>query len=173
MFKPVEQVNNELQWSRFSEVPESERESTLRDCSQMTDTIYEGLDVTDEIRSVYTQNLGDTVLLRENGKLTGLAVCHCGAGTEAGSETCYIKFGAVRSGINAAQHFDDLLQACEKMAAEKGLLKIVAGVNTARREAYQHMLNSGFRTVLQGVAMERSTEAGYNRPGIYLIDDWR
>jgi len=56
---------------------------------------------------------------------------------------------------------------------EKGLQKIVAGVNTGRQEAYQHLLNSGFRTELQGVAMERPNEPGYNRAGIYLIDDWR
>ena len=59
------------------------------------------------------------------------------------------------------------------MAAEKGLQKIIAGVNTGRQEAYQHLLNSGFRTELQGVAMERPNEPGYNRAGIYLIDDWR
>ena len=49
----------------------------------------------------------------------------------------------------------------------------MAGVNTGRHEAYQHLLNSGFRTDMQGVAMERHNQAGYNRAGIYLIDDWR
>jgi len=173
MFKPVERANDQLQWSKFSDVSESEQESTLLTCRQLTDAIYEGLDVTGEIQSVAAQGLGDTVLLWENGKLVGLAVCHCGPETEAGSETCYIKFGAVRSGANAGQDFNSLLKACEKMAAEKGLQKIVAGVNTGRHEAYQHLLNSGFRTELQGVAMERPNEPGYNRAGIYLIDDWR
>ena len=173
MFKPIEQVNDKLQWSKFSDVSEGEQGSTLLTCRQLTDAIYEGLDVTGEIQSVAVQGLGDTVLLWEDGKLVGLAVCHCGPGTEAGSDTCYIKFGAVRSGTNAEQDFNSLLKACEKMAAEKGLQKIVAGVNTGRHEAYQHLLNSGFRTELQGVAMERPNEPGYNRAGIYLIDDWR
>jgi len=26
---------------------------------------------------------------------------------------------------------------------------------------------------MQGVVMSRPNEAGYNRPGVYLIDDWR
>jgi len=173
MFKPVEQANDQLQWSKFSDLSEGEQGSTLLACRQLTDAIYEGLDVTGEIQSVAMQGLGDTVLLWEDGKLVGLAVCHCGPGTEAGSDTCYIKFGAVRSGANAGQDFKRLLKACEKMAAEKGLQKIVAGVNTGRQEAYQHLLNSGFRTELQGVAMERPNEPGYNRAGIYLIDDWR
>jgi hypothetical protein len=113
------------------------------------------------------------VLLWENGKLLGLAVCHCGPGTEAGSNTCYIKFGVVHSGTNAESDFGNLLKACERMAAEKGLQKLVAGVNTARHEAYRYILNSGFRTEIQGVAMERPNEPGYNRAGIYLVDDWR
>jgi len=173
MFKAVEQVNDKLQWSKFSEVPESEQEDTLFNCRKLTDTIYEGLDVSAEIQSVVRQGLGETVLLWENGKLVGLAVCHCGPGTEAGSDTCYIKFGAAGSGASGEQNFNNLLKACEKMAAEKALQKIIAGVNTSRYEAYRHLLNTGFRTILQGVAMERPNEPGYNRPGIYLIDDWR
>jgi len=31
----------------------------------------------------------------------------------------------------------------------------------------------GFRTDLQGVVMDRPNEAGYNRPDVCLIDDWR
>ena len=35
------------------------------------------------------------------------------------------------------------------------------------------MLAYGFRTDVQGLAMDRPDEAGYNRPGVYVIDDWR
>ena len=35
------------------------------------------------------------------------------------------------------------------------------------------MMERGFRTDMQGVAMERPNEAGYNRPGVYILDDWR
>jgi hypothetical protein len=37
----------------------------------------------------------------------------------------------------------------------------------------QMMLARGFRTDFQGVAMHKPNEPGYNKPGIYLIDDWR
>jgi hypothetical protein len=46
-------------------------------------------------------------------------------------------------------------------------------MNMARHEAYRTMLTRGFRTDFQGVAMHRANEPGYNRPGVYLIDDWR
>jgi len=100
-------------------------------------------------------------------------VCHCGPGTEAGSETCSIKFAAVRPGPRASVVFDRLLEACAALAAERGMTRVVAGVNTGCQEAYQQLLARGFRTEIQGVAMHRPNEPGYHRPGMYVLDDWR
>jgi hypothetical protein len=46
-------------------------------------------------------------------------------------------------------------------------------MNLSRLEAYRELLQAGFRTTAQGVVMERNGQPGYNRPGVYLIDDWR
>jgi GNAT superfamily N-acetyltransferase len=173
MSRPVEAVKSSAQWTRFSEVPASEQESVLRACREVTDAIYEGLAVADEIRAAAAQNLGDTILLWDNSRLVALAVCHVGPGTEAGSGVCYVKFGAVRPGPAAEQHFNSLIDACESMASARDVSRLVAGVNTARHEAYRQMLARGFRTDIQGIVMSRPNEAGYNRPGVYLIDDWR
>lgn len=59
------------------------------------------------------------------------------------------------------------------MASKGGLTRLAAGVNAARHEAYRVMLEHNFRTEMQGVSMHRPNEAGYNRPGVFLIDDWR
>ena len=72
-----------------------------------------------------TQKLGDTVLIWDAARLVALGVCHCGPGSEAGSNACYIKFGAARSGSS----FEALLDACEALAATQGLSKILAGAN--------------------------------------------
>lgn len=173
MSKPVGPAKGASKWTRFSEVPAGERDGILSACREMTNAIYEGLDVEREIRAVATQELGDTILLWDDIRVVGLAVCHSGPGTETGSGACYIKFGAVRPGSTAGQDFNRLLDACEEWALTKTLSRLVAGVNTARHEAYQEMLARGFRTNMQGVAMSRPNEAGYNRPGVYLIDDWR
>ncbi|MGA9149096.1 MAG: hypothetical protein WBZ36_00855 [Candidatus Nitrosopolaris sp.] len=112
-----------MQWSRYSDLQTDEdRRECLNSCYRLTNFIYDGLDVQFEINSVKTQNLGDTVLLWQNGddlddveqrRLIGLAVCHCGAGTEAGSGACYIKFGAVLPGNNTQMYFGSLLHVCE------------------------------------------------------------
>ena len=173
MSKPVENKAGETEWSTFSQAPADKRDQIISACRQLTDSIYEGLDLTGEIEAVAKQNLGDTVLLSTGDQLTGIAVCHGGPGTEAGSGTCYVKFGAVRSGATAAADFKHLLDACEQLAMNRNLSRLFAGVNTARHEAYRQMLARGFRTDIQGVVMSKPNEPGYNRPGVYLIDDWR
>jgi predicted N-acetyltransferase YhbS len=173
MSKPVEAIKSAAPWTRFAEVRLAERDAVLSVCRELTDAIYEGLDVTHEIQAVAAQNLGDTILLWDDDRLVALAVCHLGPETEAGSGVCYIKFGAVRPGPLAEQNFNNLLDAGEEMAATQQLARLVGGVNTARHEAYVQMLARGFHTDVQGVVMSRPNDAGYNRPGVYLIDDWR
>jgi GNAT superfamily N-acetyltransferase len=175
-----------LPWSKYSELSEEDQEECLNVCRNLTDAIYEGLDVKHEIAAVNTQRLGDSVLLWERNddgageetrlvrrRLMGLAVCHCGVGSEAGSNTCYVKVGAVQPGPDAGQFFSQLLNVCEELARAQRMSRLVAGVNTGRHEAYRKMIAHGFRTDIQGVAMQRYNEPGYNRPDVYLIDDWR
>ena len=163
----------ESRWSRFSGLSEGDREEALKACGKVTGAAYDGLDVSGEIRAVASQDLGDTVLLRDDSGLAGLAVCHCGAGTEAGSGACYVKFGAIRPGPDAGRNFGRLLDACEALAAAEGMQVLIAGANMGRHEAYRALLSRGFRIEIQGVTMHRPNEPGYNRPGVYIVDDWR
>jgi GNAT superfamily N-acetyltransferase len=173
MSKPIEPTGRLCVWRKFSDAPTRERAAIMDACRELTDAICEGLDVGHEIRAVTDQKLGDTVLLWDEDKLAGFAVCHSGAGTEAGSGACYIKFGATRPGADAEHLFNRLLDACEELASSQNLSCLTAGVNTGRHEAYHQLLARGFRTELLGVAMHKPNESGYNRPGVYVIDDWR
>ena len=163
----------ETRWTKFSDVSSGEREGMLERCRVLTGRVYEGLDVGVEILSVVEQRLGETVLLWRSEELVGLAVCHCGAGTEAGSGICYIKFAVVQSGVGGDPEFRRLLVACEELALQGGLTKLRGGVNTARQEAWTAMLESGWRGTMAGVVMQRPNEPGYNKAGVFLIDDWR
>lgn len=160
-------------WSRYSALGESEQAEAVAACRALADAVYDGLDLTREIAAVQAQRLGDTVLLLDGSQVRGFAVCHCGEGTEAGRDTCYIKFGAVAPGAAAGPRFTQLLNACEALAAARGLARVSAGVNLGCEEAYRHLRQQGFRTDFSGVAMQRPNEAGYNRPDRYVISDWR
>ena len=157
----------------FSALSPDHRKEALEQSSNLTNQIYEGLDVAKEILAVTDQKLGDTLLIKEQDQLVGLAICHAGEGSEAGPDVCYVKFGAVSSGSQGAANFDRLLNACEAFATSRSLSRLLAGVNTARTEAYEHLMSSGFKTDLQGVAMHRPNEPGFSRPDVYVIDDWR
>lgn len=173
MARPMRTERLEPEYIGFSHLSQAGKQQALDDCRKLTDAIYPGLDVSLEIKSVDSQRLGETVLLYANSQLTGLAVTHCGAGTEAGPGICYVKFAAVRPSGKTEQHFRDLLDCCESFAASQGASKLTGGINVARIEAYRSMLDQGFRIESEGVVMQRGDEIGYNRSGVYLIDDWR
>lgn len=126
-----------------------------------------------EIKAVQAQSLGDTVLLQNEIGLAGFAVCHCGAGSEAGSSVCYVKFAAVRSGTQAGEKFEQLLDLCETYGATQKMSRLVAGVNTSHDAAYKRMVARQFRTEMVGLVMHKPNEAGYNRPDVFVLDDWR
>jgi len=158
-------------WSRWSQLSEAGRAQALAACREISGSLHDGLDLEREIQAVSTQSLGDTVFL-EADRMIGFAVCHAGKGSEAGSGACYVKFGALRPGSSEAD-FDRLIHACDALAGTLGASRLELGVNTARHEAYRRLTELGFRAGLVGVAMQRPNEPAWNRPGVYVIDDWR
>ncbi len=160
-------------WTRFSDLYETQRDQALASCRELTDKLYPGLDLADEIRTTHEQGLGDTVLIEGVGGLAGFAICHYGPRSEAGADYCFVKFGAVRDSAPSERDFGRLLDACAALARTVKMPKVLAGANMARPEAYKHLVARGFRTEIQGVAMHWHNDPGYCRPGAYIIDDWR
>ena len=143
-------------------------------CVAVTDHTYPGLDVTREIDAARTQKLGDTVLVPGDGEeIDAFAVCHTGAGSEAGTGTCFVKFGAARPGPGAADRFERLLGACEAFARQQQAQTVVAGINMGRRSAYQAILARGYKPQLIGVTMHRPDESAYHDDAAWVLDDWR
>jgi GNAT superfamily N-acetyltransferase len=58
MSKPVDKVRRTVRFSGYTEVSPGQREECLCACRELTDAIYEGLDVTQEIQAVDAQGLG-------------------------------------------------------------------------------------------------------------------
>ncbi len=173
MSRPASEPPAHAACLRYSEIAPADRPAALDACRRLSALLYDGLDLEREVQAAADQSLGDTVLLGDPGRLDGFAVCHCGAGSEAGAGRCFVKFGAARPGPGSAERFDRLLAACLSLAASRGLLHLDAGVSLARVEAYRALRAAGFRTVIQGVCMHRPHEPGYHRAGLFVIDDWR
>jgi len=173
MAAPARRAQTQTGLTRFSALKKTQQEAALRSCRDVAESIYPGLDLAAEIRTTQAQGLGDTVLVEGAGGLAAFAVCHYGPKSEAGADTCLIKFGAVRDGPSAERDFLRLLDACEALAVAVGMPNVLAGMNMAHEHAYRLLIERGFRTAIQGVAMHKDNDPGYCRPGVYVIDDWR
>jgi GNAT superfamily N-acetyltransferase len=156
----------------LSALKKSERGPAIESCRNLTNKIDKGLDLSGEIRAVLTQRTGDVVLTYTRRVLDAFAVCLNGPGSEGGEKTCYVKFGAARSGLGAGERFEKLLEACEAFASSRGAA-VEAGMNMAREDAYRRMRSRGYRVAMQGVAMQHPHAEGFNRADVYVIDDWR
>jgi len=157
----------------FSALDAAGKTVALDACRAVANSVHPGLDLTREIRSIDADGFGETLLVERGGGIVAFACCHQGAGSEAGSAQAVVKFAAVKSGAGAAADFSTLLQASEAFASGRGVGRLVAGTNTGRCECYRAMLQAGFRSWMNGIAMFRPEGDGYNRPGVYVIDDWR
>lgn len=170
--RPVRQAPSADAPALLSSLSKTRREAALNACAQLTHGIEKGLDLGDEMRGALKRNTGDAVLIYTRGVLDGFAICLTGKGSEGGEKLCYIKFGAARGGAGAGLRFDRLLDACDDFALSRGV-EIESGVNMAREDAYRRMCSHGYRATMQGVAMQRPHEGGFNRAGVYVMDDWR
>jgi hypothetical protein len=160
-------------WSRYSTLSSREQEDCLTKCALVTETNFPGLDVTLDLRAIADQRLGEIVLIHDDLGLGGFACCHLGAGSEAGTDSAFVKFAAVRAGQNASELFGRLVVGCTELAASSGCQLIVAGVNTARHQAYRTLIDQGFHTFFHGVAMLRPNNPAFNRADCFVMDDLR
>jgi GNAT superfamily N-acetyltransferase len=158
---------------RYAALSEVERPRWLERQRKLAGSLFPGLDLSCEIGATQANGLGDTVFVEYGDRLAGFAVCHAGARTEAGSNTCYVKFGAAPRGASAQRDFERLVDACEALGAARGATRLVAGVNLAREEAYRALLARGLRVDFVGVAMQSGNQPAFNRPGVLALDDWR
>ncbi len=174
MTKPIPSAGTvAADWSRYGTLDEAGRLNALNACRQVADTLYPGLDLTEEIETVNDQGLGDTILLQDATGIAAFAVCHYGPRSEAGADTCLVKFAAVRDTSSAPRTYRLLLDACEALTHQVGMAQLLAGVNLVHQEAYQQLVARGYRTMIQGVFMHRHNNPGYCRPGVFVLGDWR
>ncbi|MBX7256120.1 MAG: GNAT family N-acetyltransferase [Candidatus Hydrogenedentes bacterium] len=173
MTRPARTAVSPPQCVRFSDIPEAERDTYLAACREATSLLFEGLDLSGDIRHVHKNVLGETLLVLEKDRVAGFAMCHQGAGTEAGSRACLVKFATVRSDSNKHENLGLLLGACEAYASERGAAVVTVSANTACNEVCKYLKSNGFRIEIQGVAMQRPNEPGYYHPENFVLDDWR
>lgn len=61
----------DMDFERFSMLDSSEQDSAISECGALTHTVFDGLDLRLEIRSVAAQSLGETLLIRDAAGVHG------------------------------------------------------------------------------------------------------
>jgi GNAT superfamily N-acetyltransferase len=151
----------------------ADRAALTARCGALADAIFPGLDLAREMAMVLDNGLGDVIALVEGSSVAGFAICHTGAGSECGSAACYVKFAFARQGATSADRLERLIHACENFAAGRGVQNLIAGVSTGRHFAYRMLVRMGFRTQVTGIQMHRPWLEAYDRPDVFVLDDWR
>jgi GNAT superfamily N-acetyltransferase len=149
------------------------RVTAIEGCRALTSSVSDGLDLTGEIDCLAEPGKGDVVVVREGGRIAAFALCHLGAGSEAVTGSCYVKFAAVRPGAGGVGLLDDLLDACETFAAKGGAGRLEVGVSLGRRPAAELLAERGHRTFRHGVAMHRPADESSVGRAPFVLDDWR
>jgi GNAT superfamily N-acetyltransferase len=171
--KELQPRQHQMQYEKFSALSANAKAEAIAACREITDSLFAGLDLRREIEAADRLRLGETILAWRGSKVAWFAVTHIGRATEAGSGVCFVKFAAARAGKRAERDFDEMLDACESLALGTGAHQLRASVNFAREQAHRKLAVRGFRADRIGVVMQSPNEPAYNRPGNYVLDDWR
>ncbi len=156
----------------LSALSDREKSQAIGACAKLTSSMEKGLDLGEEIRAVLKQRIGEVPLVYGQRSLDAFAVCMNGPGSEGGANTCYVKFAAARGGPGSGERFDRLLDAIEALALARGA-ELEAGVSLACDDPFHRMRSRGYRMTALGIAMQRPRGEGFNRPGNYVLGDWR
>jgi GNAT superfamily N-acetyltransferase len=173
MSRPVAAARPVHEARSLTAMEAGERHDAIAQCAALTDQLYPGMDLRDEIATVIAHASSDAIVLTEGSRVVGFAICHTGPRSEADTGVAYAKFAAARPGPNAARDFQRLMDAVSDFAQRSGATRLNASVNMGCMEAYRLMLAGGFRSVMHGVAMHRPWIDIYDRPDVFALEDWR
>ena len=144
MSRPVD-PDSRSSSTRMSAVADKDLANALEAVGELTGAVYPGLDLSREIRAVRAQWLGDTVLIDDGAGLQGVAICHVGAGTEAGG--AHATSSSVPSGRVPARNAGSACSSTHAMgwpptAARRSWS---LGRTPGRDRAWRVLTDSGFR----------------------------
>jgi predicted N-acetyltransferase YhbS len=173
MNRPVTAPSPVPQARSLTAMSAAEQNDAIAQCAALTDQLFAGMDLRDEIATVVAHPTADAIVLIEGSGVAGFAICHFGPHSEADTGIAYVKFAAARPGPNAARDFQRLIEAANDFAHRNNATKLSASVNMGAMEAYRLMIAASFAAGFNGVAMHRPWIEIYDRPDVFALEDWR
>jgi GNAT superfamily N-acetyltransferase len=171
--EPIRQRSPSFELIRLSQLSDALEETMLSQCRRISERHYPGLDYGKELHSVKDLDLGDTLLLAVGERLYGFAICHTAPGSEADTDSCYIKALLIDPAIDDQETLLALVEACEGYARMHKLKTVRLGVNLACWEGYQAVAARGYQMRQLRLRMVRPIDELLSDPSPFHFNDWR
>jgi ribosomal protein S18 acetylase RimI-like enzyme len=155
---------------RYSTLEEAKKKPAMARLRRITNGIWRGLK---EVEIVDGLALGDTLLLEKGREIVGFAICHLPPNSEAPHGSAYVKFLAIDQRHQKPEHLHALLGGVEDLAVSVQLGQVVAPAYTYYWNAYQALLERGYRIDFTMVRMKRGKQEDVEDPASLVLDDWR
>ena len=119
-----------------------DKDDAIDECRALTDTLAPGLDFTRELALTDQLALGDTVLLRERGRLVGFALCHTAPLVEGRVRE---EMRVLKLVLEREQDLTRLGEVLVDYARRSGTRRVALRVQTEFLAAYQTLIGMGAR----------------------------
>jgi len=142
MTRDVPRAGGRAAYELLGAVDPRERAVRVRDIDALVQSLAPGYDFAREIELTLDMSLGNALMLRRDGRLVGFALCHSAPLAEGGTrdELRVLKLAA--TGLDALL---GVLDAVGAWAATQSIRRVAVRCQTAYREAYQALIQGGFR----------------------------
>jgi GNAT superfamily N-acetyltransferase len=128
--------------SVFGRLSASDKSAVLAECAALSQSVLPACDFTREIEITDALGLGETILFRQGGKITGFALCHTVPLVEgrAREETRVLKFVLAKQADLASA-----VGTLADFARRGGTRRVAFRVQTEYLDAYQQLIAMGGR----------------------------
>jgi GNAT superfamily N-acetyltransferase len=116
--------------------------AVIQECRRLADRLSPGVDFTRELELTHELHLGDTALVRRDGRLAGFALWHS-APLAAGRPKDEVR--VLKLAADSLDTFDTLLDRVETAAREERVRRVAVRCQTAFQDAYARLVDRDFR----------------------------
>ncbi len=126
----------------LSRLPSRDQDDAIAECAALVDRVLPGYDFTREISLTHELALGDTVLVRDGGRLTGFALCHSAPLVEGRSRE---EMRVLKLVLARREELATMATTLADVARRSGARRAAFRVQTEYLDAYQQLVTLGAR----------------------------
>jgi GNAT superfamily N-acetyltransferase len=142
-----------------------DRDDAVEECHQLVTRLLPGYDFTREIQLTDELALGDTLLVRRGGILTGFALCHTAPLVEGRSRE---ELRVLKLALEREEDMEPMMRALADLARRSGTRRVAVRLQGEYADAYRRLIAMGGRIRWSDLRMTLDGHAEA-RPGLGMV----